>query len=188
MVNKVSNLLLKYKTDKHYGSIEPELGHYYGDSYDEIFGNFNKENRLNILEIGIQKGGSLLAWKEYFVNANIIGVDIVDSILPEYRCDDIKYIISDIKSSRVKDIIGDKKFDIIIDDGSHFLSDVLFVVSSYLNTLNSGGVLIIEDCQSPEKWVNEITKLVTNEFTLSTKDMRSVNGHYDDFLIVINRK
>jgi hypothetical protein len=43
--------------------------------------------------------------KDYFTNSNIYGVDIVDGILPEYRREDFNYIISDIKSNSVKEIL-----------------------------------------------------------------------------------
>jgi SAM-dependent methyltransferase len=197
---KVAELLLKYKSDKNHGTIkniynnldnweicenpEPYIGHTYGDSYDEIFEQFDRNSNIDFLEIGIQKGGSLLAWKDYFINSNIYGVDIVDSILPEYRREEFVYIISDIKDISVKERLKDILFDIIIDDGSHYLSDVLFVVSNYLEKLKKGGVLIVEDCQEPENWLKEVTKLVPDGFSISTKDLR---GGYDNFLIVIKK-
>ena len=49
----ISEILLKYKTDKNYG------GHYYGESYGNILKRFNKDDKLNILEIGTQKGDVL---------------------------------------------------------------------------------------------------------------------------------
>lgn len=184
---KISELLLKYKTDKNYGTIVPKLGHCYGNSYDKIFEKFDKESNLNFLEIGIQKGGSLLAWKDFFKNANVYGIDIVDEILEEYKRNDIEYIISDVKHPSVKEKLNKIKFDIIIDDGSHFISDVLYVVSEFLPLLNDGGVLIIEDCQNPENWMNQISKIIPDNFRLSYEDLRQINGHYDDFLIIIEK-
>ena len=201
---KISELLLKYKTDKNHGTIQniydnldtwniidnpsPRIGHTYGKSYDEIFSNYDVDYNLNLLEIGIQRGGSLLSWKEYFKNANIYGVDIVDSILPEYRRDEFNYIISDIKDESVLEILRDVKFDIIIDDGSHLLQDVLFVVSNYLEKLKQNGVLIIEDCQNPENWLNNIKSIVGYGYSIDTKDLRSeIPNGYDNFLIIIKK-
>lgn len=187
---KVAELLLKYKTDKNYGTIEPNLGHCYGDSYDSIFEMFDRDGDITLLEIGIQKGGSLLAWKDYFKKSKIYGVDIVDVILDEYRRDDITYIISDINNESVKEQLKDVMFDIIIDDGSHMLPDVIYVVNNYLSKLNNGGVLVVEDCQSPENWLNQINWIIEtmgDQYTISVSDLRKINGHYDDFLIIIQK-
>ena len=207
---KIGELLLKYETDKNHGTIkniygcldnrvvvdnpEPYIGHTYGDSYDEIFENFVKEDEINFLEIGVQKGGSMLAWKDYFKNGKIYGVDIKDAILDEYRPliggDDFTYILSDIKELSVKETLKDVKFDIIIDDGSHQLSDVIYVVNNYLTSLNNGGVLIVEDCQQPEHWLREIKKITPNGYEVTTKDLRSTMGRvvYDNYLIIIKEK
>ena len=104
---KISEILLKYDTDKVRGD-KPE-GHCYGESYDEIFSQFEDNVDLNLLEIGVQKGGSLLAWKEYFPKSNIYGVDIVDERI--YVSDKVNFILSDIKKYKT-----DLKFDIIIDE------------------------------------------------------------------------
>lgn len=184
---KISELLLKYQTDKNYGTVVPSLGHCYGESYDKLFDKFDKNVELNFLEIGVQKGGSMCAWKDFFKNANVYGVDITDEILDEYRREDITYIISDIKNPIIKEKFKDIKFDIIIDDGSHRLFDVLYVVSEFLELLNDGGILIVEDCQNPEEWVREISNRLDSNYKLSFEDLRNVNRHYDDFLIVIEK-
>ena len=70
----IGDLLLSYQTDKNRGKTIEKNGHYYGDSYQRIFSNFDINSKLNILEVGVQKGGSLLAWKDYFKNANVVGL------------------------------------------------------------------------------------------------------------------
>lgn len=207
---KISDLLLKYITDKNHGTIKniynnlddreiienapSPIGHTYGDSYQEIFNNFNRSDNLNLMEIGIQRGGSLLAWRDYFPNANIYGVDIIDSILDEYKRDDIQYIFKDIKDkSLLEELFHNTMFDIIIDDGSHALSDALFVVNNYLQKLNTGGYLIIEDCQDPHHWLNEVTKAIKSKsfdipenFQITTFDLRA-GVSYDNYLITIKK-
>jgi len=202
---KIGEILLNYKSDKNFGTVKniyddlyrwnivdnPEecIGHSYGDAYDEIFKEFDYKSNINFLEIGIQKGGSLCAWKDYFPNGNIYGIDIIDCILDEYRRSDFNYIISDIKDHSIKERLTDVMFDIIIDDGSHHINDVLFVVSNYLEKLNKGGYLIIEDCQAPEYWVNAVNAIVPSNFELSIRDLRQHTPYssYDNFLIVIKR-
>lgn len=161
----ISNILAKYDTDK-------VNGHCYGDFYDDLFSRYDKNTPLNILEIGTQKGGSLCAWQDYFPNAKITGVDIVDVIKPEYKREGINYIVSDVKNWK-----SDETYDIIIDDGSHFLEDVLYVVNNFKYK-----VLVVEDTQAPDTWVREISKIRPVEVV----DLRYVNGNYDDFLIICN--
>lgn len=134
----ITEILNSYSTDK-------ESFHHYGKPYEEIFSKFNREDKLNILEIGTQKGGSLLAWKEYFPNANVYGVDVVDVVSDEYRKDTVTRIISDIKRWD-----NDIEWDIVIDDGSHHLSDLAWVVTHYAVKLKIGGVLVIEDVRAPQ--------------------------------------
>ncbi len=184
---KISEILLKYKTDKNYGAVSPKEGHFYGEIYDKIFEKFDRYSPLDILEIGIQKGGSLLAWKEFFTNSKITGIDIVDVISEEYRNENFNYIISDIKSDFTRSQLEDKLFDIIIDDGSHYIDDVIFVIESYLKNLKKNGVLIIEDCQNPELWVSRINSIISEDFNLKTFDVRKVNNHYDDFIITVEK-
>ena len=165
---KISEILATYSTDK-------VNGHCYGDFYDDLFSKYDREAPLNILEIGTQKGGSLCAWQDYFPNATITGLDIVDVVKPEYKREGINYITCD-----VKDYATGQSFDIIIDDGSHFLEDVLIAVKKF--KLNKGGVMVVEDVQAPDTWVAEISKIRPVEVV----DLRGVNGNYDDFLIVCN--
>ena len=44
--------------------------------YESLFKN-KKETAQNILEIGIQNGGSIKLWRDYFINATIYGLDII---------------------------------------------------------------------------------------------------------------
>ena len=162
---KISDILETYETDK-------VNGHCYGDFYDDLFSKYNKEAPLKILEIGTQKGGSLCAWQDYFPNANITGIDIVDVVKPEYKRDTINYVISDVKKWK-----SDETYDIVIDDGSHFIEDVLYVVKNIKYK-----TLVIEDVQSPTEWVSEISRWKP----VKTVDLRSINGNYDDFLIICN--
>lgn len=134
---EITDILKKYDTDK-------EIFHKYGSSYEKIFSKYDREAPLNILEIGTQKGGSLLAWKEYFPNATVYGVDIIDVVKDEYRKDTVTRIISDIKRWD-----NDIEWDIVIDDGSHHLMDLVYVITNYCVKLKPEGVLVIEDVRDP---------------------------------------
>ena len=65
--NELTYLFKLHKSDKLY--------HLYADKYFSYLNNLKNE-KLNILEIGIADGKSLLAWSDFFKNSTIIGIDI----------------------------------------------------------------------------------------------------------------
>jgi 23S rRNA U2552 (ribose-2'-O)-methylase RlmE/FtsJ len=164
----ISEILLKYDTDK-------VRDHSYGHSYDRLFSTYNRDAELDILEVGVQKGWSLIAWREYFPNAHIVGIDVKDEVVE--KKENIEYIVSDIK-----DVSLDKEFDIIIDDGSHLLKDVLYTVQNF--KLKEGGKMIIEDCQVPPVWLREIER--ATQYGVEAIDLTSIQGWTDDYLIVLH--
>lgn len=165
---KISEVLLKYDTDKN------KDRHCYGRVYDYLFSFFDRKAPLEIIEIGTEFGESLLAWREFFPNAKITGVDIVD-VVKKKRLD-IKYLFTDVKDLRPK-----TPFDIVIDDGSHKLSEVVHVVRNF--KLKAGGIMVIEDCQAPGHWYLKIKK--HTQYSIECIDLREVNGQPDDYLIVL---
>lgn len=120
----------------------------YINEWDRIFSPYRYQP-VNIFEIGIQNGGSLEIWANYFSNAkNIVGCDI-DEKCKELVFDDpcITVYVGDANSDDIQNKVTGKvpKFDIIIDDGSHRSSDVIRSFSRYFPFLENGGIYIIED-------------------------------------------
>jgi hypothetical protein len=52
---KISEILLKYKTDKNLGFSQEGNGHCYGPAYDQIFSKFDKEHNIDDYLILIHK-------------------------------------------------------------------------------------------------------------------------------------
>jgi len=63
----------KQLTLEHYDT--DKVANRYLDVYDPIFEPL-VDKYITLLEIGVQKGGSLLFWRDYFPNATIVGIDI----------------------------------------------------------------------------------------------------------------
>lgn len=116
--------------------------------YDRLFSKFSNE-KINLLELGVFKGGSLLMWRDYFPNGNIVGIDInlpknfpaTDRIhLFEGSQTDLEFLTGVSKKT------APNGFDIIIDDASHMgaLSKISFW-HLFNNYLKPGGVYAIED-------------------------------------------
>jgi hypothetical protein len=84
-----------------------------------------RENLRTFLELGVHEGQSLLAWRDYFVNAQIVGVDNsltkkakdLISTLPKritiYDCD------CTIEGDMASVIEAYGGFDVVLDDASH---------------------------------------------------------------------
>ena len=126
--------------------------HSYIPEYERLFEPY-RDKEINILEIGIAYGESLELWDKYFNNAKIFGADIhekeifSDKIKPGGYKDDDRFTIwiSDATKPEFLDVIGDTKFDIIIDDGSHILQDQVKTFNLMKPLMNPGGIYVIED-------------------------------------------
>jgi demethylmacrocin O-methyltransferase len=121
-----------------------------GLGYFEIYEKYFEEiryNKLKILEIGIENGGSIRTWKRYFPKAKIIGLDIKKM---NFNIKNVDLIQGDQSSSEIlnKIIKKYKSFDIIIDDGSHLTKHVIKSFKYLFKALKNDGLYIIEDLQT----------------------------------------
>ncbi|MGL6187867.1 MAG: class I SAM-dependent methyltransferase [Holosporales bacterium] len=113
--------------------------------YDEAFQSFIGESP-NVLEIGVQNGGSLQNWKRYFVNGVIYGIDIDPKVCKVPLGEGIyTYCFNATDPHATQKNLNDLTFDCIIDDGSHFSSDVIASLKIFFKRLKPGGVYVIED-------------------------------------------
>jgi SAM-dependent methyltransferase len=168
-MDNYNEILNKYSSDKGTRpNDQPNLGNGYGDLYERYFRDY-KESALNICDIGIDQGRSLLANQEYFTNATIHGVDISDKSI--YRTERIKtYMLDQGNEKELENFFISIRsngidFDIIIDDGSHDVSHQQMTFGKLFDLLKPGGIYIIEDmCTSFFKeGVNLYGYLQTNE-------------------------
>ena len=122
---------------------------HYFDIYDHCLSKFY-DKKISFLEIGIQNGGSIeVAQKLFDPKSSISGLDI------DPRCSDINNILKDVNiyiGSQVDEQLlnkiatdHNKNFDVIIDDGSHIQSHMIFTFTRMFQFINDGGVYLIED-------------------------------------------
>ena len=137
-MNSLDSIMIKHKSDKS------SKGHNYTRYYEKYFEDIRNEE-LKILEIGVQFGCSMKAWKEYFKNSTIYGIDIGDcAYLTEDRVVILKGNQSDIEFlNEVNSKYG--PFDIIIDDGSHKNGDMVITYETMFPLLKNGGIYVVED-------------------------------------------
>ena len=142
-------LFKKYETDK--SNAIHGFTKYYTNHLNRL-----KNKRLNFLEIGSAGGGSAAAFVHYFDKSNVFCLD-VNLTLVKYKSDKINFFGLDSSNSKmlyrflknIEERFSVKKFDVIIDDGSHILSDQLFSINYFYKYLKKGGYYIIEDYKFP---------------------------------------
>ena len=152
----LDQLLFYYGSDKaDYFQNKDTSGHGFSKFYEKQF-TLLRNKPLNILEIGSYAGASAAAFSKYFYNSKIFCFDINISNF-KYSSNNISVYGLDIRNEKkifkILDSIfrenGFEKFDIIIDDGSHYLSDILFSLNFFFKFVNKGGAYVIEDFKHP---------------------------------------
>ena len=141
----MKNLYQLYQ--EHDNNVSDKWTHYLHE-YDNKFAVY-RNMPINLLEIGIQNGGSLEIWAKYFDQGKtFVGCDInVNCNNLVYEDPRISLIIGNANSDEVKNLIITKatKYDLIIDDGSHTSSDIIRSFDKYYDLLEYGGTYVVED-------------------------------------------
>jgi FkbM family methyltransferase len=185
-----------YKEQLHYFSLDKIVDNTFTDkntthSYLETYEKLMKNKHLtckNILEIGVQRGGSIKLWNDYFVNANIYGIDIDTSpdFLKEFNR--VSCLKMNAYSQESISCFLEKKieFDFIIHDGPNTLESILYFIKNYIQLLSVDGVMIIEDIQDI-KWCEIFQHFVPEGYSYEIFDLRHVKNRWDDILLVIKK-
>jgi hypothetical protein len=102
---------------------------------------------VTIFEIGCGKGGSLQLWKQHFGPlAQIVGIDILETCAA-YQEDQIAIRIGHQADTEFLDSVL-AEFgtpDIVIDDGSHVMTDIAASFLHLYQRMSATGVYIVED-------------------------------------------
>jgi hypothetical protein len=133
----LDDIAKKHQTDKS------SLAHGYCDIYERYFGHLRDE-KINLLEIGVQFGLSIQTWQEFFHNGEIYGVDLVEN----FRSDNPHVHLFQGDASHAAFWNGFARgvnFDIIVEDSNHLASTHQIVLQSLWPRLKPGGFLIFED-------------------------------------------
>lgn len=101
----------------------------------------------NVLEIGVDKGGSLELWHNFFENAKIYAIDINSDVRNIHFPFSVDIEIGDQTDKEFLQnyVYSKPDFDIIIDDGGHYMDQQLMSLIYLFPKLKHGGIYIIED-------------------------------------------
>lgn len=153
---------------------------YGSDKCDSIFHTYSRfyyslflpqrDSVKNFLEIGVgtkdimvpivgsdyKEGASLKAWRDFFPNAMVYGLDIDESVLFEenrikcYPVDQSQESSLIQTTNRIFQENAINSFDVIIDDGSHISQHMLCSINVMFQYLVKNGIYIIEDIKDHE--------------------------------------
>ena len=142
---------------------------------------------MNILELGSYAGSSAAAFTKYFTDSKIFCFDINISNF-KFTSKNIEVYGVDINNrSEILKILSKiffkhqiKNFDLIIDDGSHKLSDILSSLKFFLGYLKIGGVYVIEDFKHPNyyKYNRDIDDILADDLLLKIKEKKFFQSTY----------
>jgi hypothetical protein len=180
-MKKLQDVYEKYSTSTCGG--DKGTLHSYIDLYQKYM---EKTSDVDLLEIGVQFGYSIKMWEEYFDDSNIYGVDIDTSLVKfaglknVYKCD-----ATNEKS--IPEEIMSKKFDYIVDDGSHRVEDQIKSFDILYPKIKDGGTYFIEDIDGDLSLLRITNHLRKNNISYIIEDVRLNKGRFDDIMLVIKK-
>jgi hypothetical protein len=148
--NQISNLQPKNDLERYF--LENKNGpgihkwfHYF-EIYDRYFSKY-RDKEISILEIGVENGGSLRMWRNYFGNkAKIYGIDINPNC-KKFEDEGIEIFIGSQEDVDFWDKVKQKipKLDILIDDGGHTMIQQIITYEQIFSHLKEDSIYLCED-------------------------------------------
>lgn len=138
------NELEKYVLENTGNQIS-KWNHYF-EIYDRHFSRFRGSD-VHVVEFGVNQGGSLKMWKDYFgPKAKIFGVDI-NPHCKNLEEKQIQIFIGDQEDQLFLQSLREKipRIDILIDDGGHTMKQQIATFEALFSHVNEKGVYVCED-------------------------------------------
>lgn len=123
---------------RHVNGTDKQSNHNYGDAYEKLF--VNMDIKL-FMEVGITDGSCLLAWREIFPNAKIVGLDI-------HPCANVSFEthVGDQRSKAdCERAAAGRLFDVILEDAYHSTENTLLTLFWLWPFVKQGGLYIVEE-------------------------------------------
>jgi len=119
----------------------------YISGLDKVYRRFlSKYKNISLLEIGIHRGGSMLMYENMLPGSIICGFDILPRPESLQNSKVITRIIDQIDTKSIESFADEfGSFDVIIDDGCHFVAETKNCFDTLWKYVKSGGLYIIED-------------------------------------------
>jgi len=147
----LEKLFINFNSDKgsHWFWKNKKLdAHNYSEFYEKYFSSLKKK-KINFLEIGSHEGKGVASFFFYFPFSRIIGANI-NPFQMKLSSKNITELYIDVSTKKILNNFANhlnEKQDIILDDASHNIRDILITLSSMFKKLKSGGIYVIEDIE-----------------------------------------
>ena len=130
---------------RHVNGTDKQTNHNYGAAYERIFLIKGLRERATLMmEVGVADGSSLCAWREVFPNAMCVGLDIHHA--DKAHGDRIEFHLGDATNyDDCQRAAGNRRFDLIVDDATHLLSDTLTTLLYLWPYVRPGGLYVVEE-------------------------------------------
>ncbi len=173
--NEFIRLCEEYGTDKH-------CNHNYSFMYAEILKPFMAMGRAaRLLEIGIEHGGSLKLWRDYFrPQPMLFGIDVNQEYCQNAPPEATAFCGSQLDVGFLDCVVKESggQFDIIIDDGGHGTGQAEISFGVLWPHLQPNGLYIVEDLEFSTKsgqlrWAKKYSLRTTVEWLLNEARTRT---------------
>jgi len=129
--------------------------HSYIEYYEKYF-EPRRHDPVQLLEIGVMTGGSLLMWQRYFSDVMLAGIDLRDGFnqaLP-FQDEILCMWRWGVDSTDPAQVPALGKYDFIIDDGAHDAQSQISTFKNYWPHVADGGTYFIEDIEDDASMQN----------------------------------
>jgi len=145
MSGRLDELATRHGTDKGPVDAAGERGHHFTSVYFDHLVHMT-ETSFRMLEIGVKDGASIRMWRDFFPQAEIVGIDINPKCARHAGCNVTVKIVDqgDLAAMRAF-VTRAGGFDVIIDDGGHTMRQQIMSFEVLFPKLADGGIYFIED-------------------------------------------
>jgi hypothetical protein len=123
--------------------------HIYIEYYERWF-EPRRHTPVQLLEIGVMTGGSMLMWQRYFDDVMLAGIDLrtgFNQQLP-FQAEILCMWRWGVDSTRADCVPALGQYDFVIDDGAHDALSQIRTFENYWPHVADGGTYFIEDIES----------------------------------------
>lgn len=160
-MSELDDLGLKHNCDKSSRDRRRDLsapegsqtpGHDYLRKYEFFMSRF-RDKDTHLLELGIgpdwNMGASLKIWQDYFTSAGTrFTISDINPNARDFASDKVTIEVGDLGERAFLQSLAAGRYDVIIDDASHFWDHQIIGFEALFPAVTEGGVYIIEDIQT----------------------------------------